>query len=96
MPQVPHQNMETNNAGVPTLQRGEMQVVEEPHLVPRGVSPTLPSSHIVNHPLHKLSVQGESNFLMYPQISTSQFLFAKAVPSTWNVFLLTLTSTSCL
>ena len=42
MPQVPHQNMETNNAGVPTLQRGEMQVVEEPHLVPRGVSPTLP------------------------------------------------------
>ena len=42
MPQVPHQKVERNNAEYPTLQRGEMQVVAEPHLAPRGVSPTLP------------------------------------------------------
>lgn len=51
-----------------------------PTLLQEELVPLYPSKLTVNHALHKLSAQGESSFLVHPQISTSQFFFAKEKP----------------
>lgn len=61
----PHPN-ELSTMGVPTLQARERQMTYEPHSGPKGSVPLYPPNLIHTTPFHKLSAQGESNFLVYP------------------------------